>query len=111
MTQTDQSILSHQEVLDQLLQATAEASHRFLGYPVSKDFNGQSLWPFLNFPLNNLGDPFVESTYAVDTREQEKEVVAFFAKLFRAPKHDWWGYVTNGGSEGNLYGLYLAREL
>jgi histidine decarboxylase len=31
--------------------------------------------------------------------------------LLRAPEHNWWGYVTNGGTEGNLYGLYLAREL
>jgi histidine decarboxylase len=38
-------------------------------------------------------------------------VVGFFAKLFRADPNDYWGYVTNGGSESNLYGLYLAREL
>ena len=61
--------------------------------------------------MNNLGDPFVTSTYAVGSRELEKEVVQFFAELFRAPADNWWGYVTNGGSEGNLYGLYLAREL
>jgi histidine decarboxylase len=38
-------------------------------------------------------------------------VVAFFADLTRAPPEQWWGYVTNGSTEGNLYGLYLAREL
>jgi histidine decarboxylase len=37
--------------------------------------------------------------------------VAFFAQLARAPEGQWWGYVTNGSTEGNLYGLYLAREL
>jgi len=47
----------------------------------------------------------------VETREFEREVLAFFAGLLRAPADDWWGYVTNGGTEGNLYGLYLAREL
>ncbi len=26
------------------------------------------------------------------------------------PSQNWWGYVTNGGTEGNMYGLYLARE-
>lgn len=41
----------------------------------------------------------------------EREVIAFFAKLFRANPKDFWGYVTNGGSESNLYGLYIAREL
>ena len=41
----------------------------------------------------------------------ETEVVDFFATMFRANPKDYWGYVTNGGSESNLYGLYLAREL
>jgi len=38
-------------------------------------------------------------------------VLEWFAQLTHAPEEDWWGYVTNGGTEGNLYGLYLAREL
>lgn len=63
------------------------------------------------FPLNNVGDPFADATYQVETREFEREVLSFFAALLRAPEDDWWGYVTNGGTEGNLYGLYLAREL
>nr|WP_199081468.1 histidine decarboxylase [Pedobacter sp. ASV19] len=100
---------------DQLLvQLLADVKHNtefFMGYPVTKDFNYEELMPFLQYPMNNLGDPFVPSTYAVGSRELEKEVVKFFADLFRAQSDDWWGYVTNGGSEGNLYGLYLAREL
>ncbi len=82
-----------------------------MGYPARKDIDYSELWPFLKYPLNNVGDPFIPSTYAVGTRELEKEVIAFFAGLFRAEPDNWWGYVTNGGSEGNLYGLYLAREL
>lgn len=100
-----------QETLANLLADIQNKTDNFLGYPVSKDFDFSELLPFLQYPLNNLGDPFVDSTYAVDSREMEKEVVAFFAEMFRAKKDDWWGYVTNGGSEGNLYGLYLAREL
>jgi len=100
-----------QETLANLLAGIQNKTDNFLGYPVSKDFDFSELLPFLKYPLNNLGDPFVDSTYAVDSREMEKEVVAFFAEMFRAKKDDWWGYVTNGGSEGNLYGLYLAREL
>lgn len=37
--------------------------------------------------------------------------MSFFAEMTRAPPHRWWGYVTNGSTEGNLYGMYLAREL
>lgn len=99
------------QTLEKLLEEVKLNTGHFMGYPVSKDFNYSELTPFLEYPMNNLGDPFVPSTYAVGSRELEKEVVKFFAELFRAQTDDWWGYVTNGGSEGNLYGLYLAREL
>lgn len=97
--------------LDHLLQKIEKASELFLGYPVSKDFDYSELYPFFNYPINNLGDPFEDSTYKVQTHEMEREVVDFFAELFRANPKDYWGYVTNGGSESNLYGLYIAREL
>jgi histidine decarboxylase len=106
-----QQITDFSAELDTLLNHIKDKTRNFLGYPVSKDFDYTELLPFLQYPLNNLGDPFVDSTYAVGSREMEKEVVQFFAGLFRAPADNWWGYVTNGGSEGNLYGLYLAREL
>jgi len=102
---------TEQQQLEQLYQSIKNTTHNFLGYPVSKDFDYSELMPFLQFPLNNLGDPFSESTYRVDSRAMEREVVNFFANLFRAHENDIWGYVTNGGSEGNLYGLYVAREL
>lgn len=97
--------------LEQLLSQLKEASNNFLGYPVSKDFDYTALYEFLSYPINNLGDPYEPSTYRVQTHEMEKEVIGFFAHLFRAQSNDHWGYVTNGGSESNLYGLYIAREL
>ena len=100
-----------QERLVQLKLQIEQASDSFLGYPVSKDFNYDELNHFLSLPINNLGDPFEDCTYKVQTHEMEREVVAFFARLFKAKATDYWGYVTNGGSESNLYGLYLAREL
>jgi histidine decarboxylase len=97
--------------LDALQARIARASAQSLGYPAAKDFDYSDLAHFLSYPVNNVGDPFADATYKVETREFEREVVSFFAELFRAPADDWWGYVTNGGTEGNLYGLYLAREL
>ncbi|WP_291865148.1 histidine decarboxylase [Maribacter sp.] len=103
---------THQDSqIDKLSQKIKEASDLFLGYPVSKDFNYSKLYEFLKYPINNLGDPFEDSTYRVQTHEIERQVVEFFAKMFRANPKDYWGYVTNGGSESNLYGLYVAREL
>jgi histidine decarboxylase len=69
------------------------------------------LLKFLHFPINNVGDPYSPSTYRIHTKDIEREVLAWFAELTHADLGSIWGYVTNGGSEGNLYGLYLAREL
>lgn len=99
------------ERLDRFYRQVRDYSAGYLGYPVSRDFDYSELIRFLDLPLNNLGDPFQTSTWKVDTKVFEQEVLEFMARLFRAPEQDWWGYVTNGGSEGNLYGLYLAREL
>lgn len=97
--------------LNQLHAALSERTDAYLGYPVAKDFDVSVLAPFLALPLNNLGDPFAESTWQVASKQFECEVLEQFAQWLRAPAGDWWGYVTNGGTEGNLYGLYLAREL
>lgn len=82
----------------------------YLGYPLANDFSYEKLAPFLNLQINNVGDPYTPSSLGIDTKDIEKEVIDFFANLLRARKNTVWGYVTNGGSEGNLYGLYLARE-
>ena len=84
---------------------------RFIGYPVNCAFDYSELFCFLSIPLNNVGDPFYSGYYGLDSREYEIEVLDWFAQLHKAPLDNYWGYVTNGGTEGNMYGLYLAREL
>ncbi|SDK00197.1 histidine decarboxylase [Pedobacter sp. ok626] len=93
------------------MEKAKERAEYFIGYPIAQDFDYSELYPLLKLPLNNVGDPQVESTYDLNSRSLEQEVLSFFADLFHAPADNWWGYVTNGGSEGNLYGLYVAREL
>lgn len=82
-----------------------------LGYPCAFDLDYQPLKAFLEFSQNNIGDPFASGSYRLNSHEFEREVLEFFAELTHAPKNEWWGYVTNGGTEGNLYGMYLAREM
>ena len=60
---------------------------------------------------NNVGDPFHDSLYRVNTHEFEREVVTKFANLMRHSPDETWGYVTSGGTGGNMYGLYIAREM
>ena len=45
------------------------------------------------------------------TRGFECELLEWLAKLYQAPGDNWWGCVTNGRIEANLYWLYLVREL
>ncbi len=92
-----------------LKQVKRDSAH-FLGYPSARDFDFSLFSEFLHYPINNIGDPFSDAHYKVTSHEFEREVMEDVATLMRAPKDNWWGYVTNGGTEGNLYGLYLARE-
>lgn len=97
--------------LDELYERLRDEARRSVGYPANAAFDYAPLSRFLGLPLNNVGDPYVPSTYHVGTREFEREVLEFFSELTHAPSNGTWGYVTSGGTEGNLYGLYLAREL
>jgi histidine decarboxylase len=97
--------------LNRHLKKLAHYRETEVGYPVAFDIDYTPLVPYLGFSLNNVGDPFTSAHYRINSREFEREVMQFFAELTRAPKNDWWGYVTNGGTEGNLYGMYLAREI
>lgn len=100
-----------QQRLDHYIGQVEERSKNFIGYPIAVDFDYSALMPLFKYPLNNVGDPMVESTYDLNSRSLEKEVIEYFSQLFRGRPGELWGYVTNGGSEGNLYGLYLARGL
>jgi histidine decarboxylase len=97
--------------LNDLRRHLAEQSKRFAGYPVNAEFDYQELLDLLAYPVNNVGDPWCASLYGPNTHEIEREVVAWFARLTHAPDGDSWGYVTSGGTEGNLYGIFLGREL
>ncbi|KAF3982068.1 MAG: histidine decarboxylase [Methylococcales symbiont of Hymedesmia sp. n. MRB-2018] len=100
-----------QNRLSDFLQFLSIETNHFLGYPISREFDYSPLYPFFNIPLNNVGDPFLESRYHANSHQYEREVIAFFSALLHAKKNDVWGYVTNGGTEGNMYGIYLAREV
>ena len=99
------------ERLAQLNVAMEKIAPTMIGYPISQDYDYPEIAPLLRYALNNCGDPFAESLYRENTFEFEREVVGFFQKHLRAPDGATWGYMTAGGTEGNLYGLYLGREL
>src|SRR5437870_2696569 len=75
----------------------------YVGYPCNEDFDFSELAHFFEFALNNLGDPFGGSNVPLNTHDFEREVLADFADFTHAPEGGWWGYVTSGGTEGNMY--------
>ena len=85
-----------------------ERTKHHLGYPYNLDFNYEELSRFFKYSINNLGDPFNASNYGVHSRQFELEILDFFSKLWKLD--DYWGYVTNSGTEGNLQSILVARE-
>ena len=90
-----------------------------LGYQCNQRMQYQEdTMKFLDCHMNNAGDPFVEGSFTVNSKVMEKAVLDYYARLWNAklphdPKNpeSYWGYVlTMGSTEGNLYGLWNARD-
>lgn len=78
------------------------------GYPYNLDFDYGDLAQLQHFSINNLGDPFIESNYGVHSRPFEVGVLDWFARLWEIEKNEYWGYITNCGTEGNLHGVLVG---
>ena len=111
MNQRPQLSAADQRRLDGLAASFGDLRKRNIGYPCNQDFDYSELAPFFAWSANNIGDPFGPSNYRLNTLGFEREVLGEFARLAQAEEGQWWGYVTSGGTEGNMYGLYVAREL
>ncbi|ODP99492.1 histidine decarboxylase [Salinivibrio sp. SS3] len=103
--------VAHQEQLNDFWQYCLDHQYFNIGYPESADFDYSHLFKFLRFSLNNCGDWREPSNYVLNSFDFEKDVLAYFSGIFKIDTEESWGYVTNGGTEGNMFGCYLAREL
>ncbi|KAL0407860.1 UNVERIFIED_CONTAM: Serine decarboxylase [Sesamum radiatum] len=100
------------KIMTQFQEYLTERATHLLGYHLNLNCNHlMDLSPLLRFHINNVGDPFKESALGLHSKEFEVEVLDWFAQLWEIKKEEYWGYVTNGGTEGNLQGLLLGREL
>jgi histidine decarboxylase len=82
----------------------------YIGYPPNTDFDYSELDRFLELSINNLGDPYALLN-PFSTHEFEVEVINWFLKLYGSDSSRSWGYVTNGGTEGILFGMLLGRAM
>ncbi|CAL9178228.1 unnamed protein product [Musa hybrid cultivar] len=97
-------------VLAKYRKSLVERTKHHLGYPYNLDLDYGALNQLQHFSINNLGDPFIESNYGVHSRQFEVGVLDWFARLWELEKHEYWGYITNCGTEGNLHGILVGRE-
>ena len=113
----------HNEERKKLLEAysnfISEQKKRFVGYQVNQKMEYESdTKQFLNCHINNVGDPYTPGNFTVNSKEMEKAVLDYYAKLWHAKlphnqsdPESYWGYaLTMGSSEGNIYGLWNARD-
>lgn len=92
---------------DQIRYATT-----YFGYPEipeNNDLSALGVSGLAKLHLNNAGDPWIQGSAKMHTKEFEREALAFTADLYGIGD-DHWGYITSGGTEGNLYGMYMGRE-
>lgn len=98
------------KVIDEYKEKLETRTDHHMGYPYNLNFDYGPLEGLQKFMINNLGDPFIESNYGVHSREFEIGVLQWFARLWEIDIDEFWGYVTNCGTEGNLHGILVGRE-
>lgn len=84
----------------------------YFGYPEVPENNDLSILgigSLAKLHLNNAGDPWVHGNAKMHSKEFEREALDFAARLYGI-ENRYWGYITSGGTEGNLYGMYTGRE-
>lgn len=96
----------------------ATQKSKFIGYQADQKLDYEDTKYFLDVHVNNIGDPFTPGNFTLNSKVMESAVLDYYAKLWNAKlPHDpddpesYWGYVLSmGSSEGNIYGLWNARD-
>lgn len=58
-----------------------------------------------NYLMNSCGDPYEKGNYQMDNKEIERMIIDLFIEKFSLEKDNFWGYITTGGTEGNVFGI------
>ncbi len=93
--------------IGRLTEQAHERDRSSLGYPGNRATDFRDLAGLLGVHFNNAGDPDADDG---GTKALEREVINFFAGLTDIPRADVYGYIVSGGSEGNEFGLHVARR-
>ncbi|MCO5563392.1 hypothetical protein L7F22_017033 [Adiantum nelumboides] len=97
----------------------AQQKSNYLGYQANLNLNYQEDFGcYLDTHVNNIGDSFQEGNCTLNSKFMERAVLDYYAALWHAkwPHSDkdlesYWGFtLTMGSTEGNLYGMWNARD-
>lgn len=100
--------LETDQVVDGFVEALRHEEPFVAGFP------GNLLWDYrpyaglMSVLSNTVGDPDTQDASAVGAQAFERRVINFMTDFTRGDRSTY-GYVTSGGSEGNLFGLLTAR--
>lgn len=109
---------TYRAALQQLLSYETRQRDDFLGYQANQKLDYKGLAAYLDYHVNNIGDPFQSGNFTVNAKWMERAVLDYYARLWRArwpsnakDPESYWGYVLSmGSSEGNLFGLWNGRD-
>ena len=83
--------ISDQNKLDSFWSYCVKNQYFNIGYPESADFDYTILERFMRFSINNCGDWGEYCNYLLNSFDFEKEVMEYFAQLFKIPFEESWG--------------------
>lgn len=92
-------------------------AHKFnqLGYPFDQDTPFHEFYKWLsdtklcNVTLINVGSPYKTDWDMLNTDYFERQSIDFIAKHFGF-NGSHWGVIANGGTDGNMHGIYFGRK-
>ena len=110
-------VLQVKQRLKEWVENWRQKEKTFVGYPVNQEPNLMEFYQWYvdnklpEISLNNVGNPMAtESGLSLNSHEFEKEVVEYFVPFYGFNKSDYWGFVTDSGTDGNNHGIYFGRK-
>lgn len=112
-TQPDEQTLRH---LTQCAQTLVNQRRYQMGYPFDQDINLAGFYQWLidtglcDTTLISVGSPYKDAWDMLHVDEFERAIVDFYAQKYGFPANSYWGFTSNGGTDGNMHGLYFGRK-
>ncbi|MER7833875.1 pyridoxal-dependent decarboxylase [Streptomyces sp. NPDC095602] len=96
-------------VVTAMVEELRRRTPRMLGFPANLAWDASYAHSLLSMMINNAGDPSTHDDSGNDAKAFEQAVLSWFTDIAGGGR-DTYGYVTASGSEGILFGLFVARH-